>query len=341
MPSGPLNNFGSSSRVIKSRLEAVKIAISCRERNEEPTFGAATSRVGAASARDMRPPSIVNISSSTIAAATYASSSATLYDGPTAVGSGQSTIVPIPQEDLDPQSDDDLWATQDDIPVLDDVDLEDPAASISTAFGQLQPKAVTAEPSFAFGPSSDDDPTATPYYKEIMKVLKDKFKLDCFRPNQLEAINATLDGKDVFVLMPTGGGKSLCYQLPAICKTGRTRGVTVVVSPLLALMQDQFEGLRRRNIDVEVLNSSTGSDEHSNIRARLAANSRNKPCLLYVTPEKLAESAAIKSILGRLYDCSELARFVIDEAHCVATWGREFREAVGFSWSSLALNCTC
>lgn len=106
-------------------------------------------------------------------------------------------------------------------------------------------------------------------------------------------------------------------------------------------MQDQFEGLRRRNIDVEVLNSSTGSDEHSNIRARLAANSRNKPCLLYVTPEKLAESAAIKSILGRLYDCSELARFVIDEAHCVATWGREFREAVGFSWSSLALNCTC
>lgn len=265
-----------------------------------------------------------------MAAATYACSSTTLYDGPTVVGSGHPTVVSMPQESLDPQSDDDLWATQDDFPVLDDVDFEGPTPSISTAIGQMQPRALTVEPSFTFGPLSRDDPTDTLYYKEIMKVLKDKFRLDSFRTNQLEAINATLEGKDVFVLMPTGGGKSLCYQLPAICETGATRGITIVVSPLKALMQDQLEGLRRKNIDVEVLDSSKESHEVSSIMARLTPNSRNKPRLLYVTPEKLAESAHMKSVLSRLYDASELARFVIDEAHLVATWGRDFRDAVSF-----------
>ena len=332
MLSCPRNNFSPPSRVINGRLGAVKIAISCRERGEKPTFGTTTPHAHA-----IRPLSIGSVSSNTIATATYTSSSATLYDSLTTVDGGHLTIAPISHENLDPQSDDDLWATQDDIPALDNIDLEDPTTSTSTVIGQLQPKPVAAEPSFTFGPTSRDDPTATLYYKEIMKVLKDKFSLDSFRPNQLEAINAALEGKDVFVLMPTGGGKSLCYQLPAICKTGSTRGVTVVVSPLLALMQDQFEGLRRRNIDVEVLNSSTNSEEHSSITARLATNSKNKPCLLYITPEKLAESAAIKSILGRLYECNELARFVIDEAHCVATWGRDFRDAVGLFCFFLAI----
>lgn len=170
-----------------------------------------------------------------------------------------------------------------------------------------------------------DDPTMTPYYQEIMRVLKSNFCLQSFRTNQLEAINATMSGRDVFVLMPTGGGKSLCYQLPAVCTSGHTRGVTIVVSPLLALMNDQVTALRNKNIDAELWNSEN-NDNHA-IRSRLNAIG-DKPCMLYVTPEKLVESARLKDTLSRLYEAEELARFVIDEAHCISTWGRDFRDAV-------------
>ena len=78
-----------------------------------------------------------------------------------------------------------------------------------------------------------------PYYKEITRVLTPTFKLESFRANQLKAINVTMSGQDVFVLMPTGGGKSLCYQLPAVCKSGSTHRLMVVISPLIALMNDQ------------------------------------------------------------------------------------------------------
>lgn len=177
-------------------------------------------------------------------------------------------------------------------------------------------------------PSSGPDPTATPFYDEVTTVLHDIFHLDSFRSNQLEAINATMAGQDVFILMPTGGGKSLCYQLPAVCKTGATRGVTIVISPLIALMNDQVSTLKTKGIDVELWGSENSSDDAFSIRNRLETEGR-KPCMLYLTPEKLNESAAVKSTLGRLYDAEELARFVIDEAHCISTWGRNFRDAVG------------
>lgn len=159
---------------------------------------------------------------------------------------------------------------------------------------------------------------------EVMAKLRGVFNLQSFRQNQLEAVNATLAGKDVFVLMPTGGGKSLCYQLPAICEKGATRGVTFVVSPLLALISDQVNALKAKGISTVQWTSDSG-DQTSEV-LRLLRSSR-KPKLVYVTPEKLQLNGATKSVLAELYRSGNLARFVIDEAHCISTWGRDFREA--------------
>ncbi|EGN92022.1 hypothetical protein SERLA73DRAFT_99863, partial [Serpula lacrymans var. lacrymans S7.3] len=161
-----------------------------------------------------------------------------------------------------------------------------------------------------------------------MSILKNTFRLNHFRKNQLEAMNATLNGKDVFVLMPTGGGKSLCYQLPALCQSGKTRGVTFVVSPLIALMFDQVKALKSKNVDAELFGSSIsapGADISTALMRRL--RSSEKPSIVYVTPEKLQESPQLQSILSDLYESRQIARFVIDEAHCIVTWGRDFRDA--------------
>jgi superfamily II DNA helicase RecQ len=171
--------------------------------------------------------------------------------------------------------------------------------------------------------------TAHPYYPEVMRALKSVFGHDKFRKNQLEAIIATLEGRDVVKLMPTGGGKSLCYQLPAILKCGKTRGVTFVISPLLSLMDDQMRGLERLKIDAVSVTGDQSSQVYNTMIQRLLVEPDKLPSIACVTPERLDEKTGkFMEILQRLYREEHLARFVIDEAHLIPDWGRSFREAV-------------
>ncbi|KAJ7684345.1 P-loop containing nucleoside triphosphate hydrolase protein, partial [Mycena polygramma] len=151
-------------------------------------------------------------------------------------------------------------------------------------------------------------------------VLKNIFGKKHFRKNQLAAINETMSGRDVFVLMPTGAGKSLCYQLPAVYQNETNNGTTVVVSPLCSLIDDQVQSLVMKNITVVGLAADTNTVALKNDLIRRRSN---LPALLYCTAEKLLKSTPLHEILRHLHKEGNLARFAIDEAHCVSIWGEE------------------
>ena len=153
----------------------------------------------------------------------------------------------------------------------------------------------------------------TPIRTQIHRILKDKFGYDSFRPYQEEAIESVLKGEDVLLVLPTGGGKSICFQLPALVK----KGITVVVSPLIALMDDQVLALRENGISAHAIHSNLENHDRTNVYGQIFSEETS---IVYMAPERLLTESMLTYLENQ-----NVGLFAIDEAHCVSEWGNDFR----------------